>query len=131
VGDDNIFIFGMTAQQVADLRVNGYEPRQVIETSQGLSEALSQIASGVFSPDDVNRYKDMVQGLYDHDWFLVAADFDAYFAKQRHVDKVWRDQDEWNRIAVLNTARVGWFSSDRTIRQYGKEIWNVSGNNGL
>jgi starch phosphorylase len=126
VGDDNIFIFGMTAQQVSELRVSGYTPRDVIEASQGLSEALSQIASGVFSPDDVNRYKDLVQALYDHDWFLVAADFDAYFAKQRHVDRVWGEQQEWNRIAVLNTARVGWFSSDRTIRQYGKEIWNVS-----
>jgi glycogen phosphorylase len=131
VGDDNIFIFGLTAEQVAELRLNGYKPRDVIEASQGLSEALSQIAAGVFSPDDVNRYKDMVQGLYDHDWFLVAADFDAYFAKQRQVDKVWGDQQEWNRIAVLNTARVGWFSSDRTIRQYGKEIWNVTGNSGL
>jgi glycogen phosphorylase len=131
VGDDNIFIFGLTAGQVAELRVNGYTPRDVIEASQPLSEALSQIASGVFSPDDVNRYKEMVQGLYDHDWFLVAADFDAYFAKQRQVDRVWGEQQEWNRIAILNTARVGWFSSDRTIRQYGKEIWNVSGNNGL
>jgi glycogen phosphorylase len=131
VGAENIFIFGMTAQQVAELRVNGYTPRDVIEASPELSEALKQISAGVFSPDDVNRYKDMVQALYDHDWFLVAADFDAYFAKQRHVDKIWRDQDDWNRVAVLNTARVGWFSSDRTIRQYGKEIWNVSGNNGL
>jgi glycogen phosphorylase len=110
---------------VAELRVNGYAPRDVIDASQELSEALSQIAAGVFSPDDTNRYKDMVQGLYDHDWFLVAADFDAYYAKQRHVDQIWRDQDEWNRIAVLNTARVGWFSSDRTIRQYGAEIWGV------
>jgi glycogen phosphorylase len=125
VGDENIFIFGLTAQQVAELRVNGYAPRDVIDASQELSEALSQIAAGVFSPDDTNRYKDMVQGLYDHDWFLVAADFDAYYAKQRHVDQIWRDQDEWNRIAVLNTARVGWFSSDRTIRQYGAEIWGV------
>jgi starch phosphorylase len=125
VGEENIFIFGLTAQQVAELRVNGYTPRDVIEASPELSEALKQISAGVFSPDDVNRYKDMVQGLYDHDWFLVAADFDAYFAKQRHVDQIWRDQDEWNRIAVLNTARVGWFSSDRTIRQYGAEIWGV------
>ncbi len=131
VGDENIFIFGLTAQQVGELRVNGYKPRDVIEASPELSEALKQISAGVFSPDDTNRYKDMVQGLYDHDWFLVAADFDAYFAKQRHVDKVWRDQEEWNRIAVTNTARVGWFSSDRTIRQYGAEIWGVSGNSGL
>ena len=127
VGNDNIFIFGMTAQQVAELRVNGYTPREVIEASHELTEALAQIASGVFSPDDTNRYKEMVQGLYDHDWFLVAADFDAYFAAQRHADTIWRDQAQWNKIAIMNTARVGWFSSDRTIRQYGKEIWNVTG----
>ncbi len=131
VGTDNIFIFGLTAQQVAELRINGYKPRDIIEASHELKEALSQISAGVFSPDDVDRYKDLVQGLYDHDWFLVAADFDAYFAKQRHVDKVWRNQNEWNRMAVLNTARVGWFSSDRTIRQYAKEIWGVKADSSL
>jgi glycogen phosphorylase len=125
VGKENIFIFGLTAQQVAELRTNGYTPRDAIEACQPLSEALKQIASGVFSPDDVNRYKDMVENLYEHDWFLVAADFEAYFNMQRHVGKVWKVKDDWNRMAVLNTARVGWFSSDRTIRQYGKEIWGV------
>jgi glycogen phosphorylase len=125
VGGENIFIFGLTAQQVAELRVNGYAPREVIEASQPLSEALKQIASGVFSPDDVNRYKGLVENLYEHDWFLVAADFDAYFDTHLQIGKVWKRKDEWNRKAVLNTARVGWFSSDRTIRQYGKEIWGV------
>jgi glycogen phosphorylase len=125
VGAENIFIFGLTAQQVAELRVNGYTPREVIEASQPLSEALKQIASGVFSSDDVNRYKDLVENLYEHDWFLVAADFDAYFEKHREVGKEWKQKDIWYRKAVLNTARVGWFSSDRTIRQYGKEIWGV------
>jgi glycogen phosphorylase len=125
VGAENIFIFGLTAAQVAELRVDGYAPREVIEASQPLSEALKQIASGVFSPDDVNRYKGLVENLYEHDWFLVAADFDAYFDMHREIGKVWKRKDEWNRKAVLNTARVGWFSSDRTIRQYGKEIWGV------
>jgi glycogen phosphorylase len=125
VGAENIFIFGLTAQQVAELRVEGYKPREVIEASQPLSEALKQIASGVFSPDDANRYKDLVENLYEHDWFLVAADFDAYFDTHLQIGKVWKRKDEWNRKAVLNTARVGWFSSDRTIRQYGKEIWGV------
>jgi glycogen phosphorylase len=125
VGAENIFIFGLTAQQVAELRVNGYKPRDVIEASQPLSEALKQIASGVFSSDDVNRYKGLVENLYEHDWFLVAADFDAYFEKHREVGKAWKQKDIWYRKAILNTARVGWFSSDRTIRQYGKEIWGV------
>jgi starch phosphorylase len=127
VGDDNIFIFGLTAEQVAGLRRDGYTPREVINKSPALSEALKQIASGVFSPDDVNRYRDLIQNLYDTDWFLVTADFDAYYQAQRDADAVWNKPAEWNRMAILNTARVGWFSSDRTIRQYGKEIWGVTG----
>jgi glycogen phosphorylase len=128
VGNDNIFIFGLTADQVADLRRDGYRPRDVIDASPALSEALKQIGTGVFSPDDISRYRDLVQNLYDSDWFLVTADFDAYHAAQRKADGVWSDQAEWNRMAILNTARVGWFSSDRTIRQYGAEIWGVNGN---
>ena len=84
-GHDGRIVFTARVER-AEKRMAYAVVRDVIEASQGLSEALSQIAAGVFSPDDVNRYKDMVQGLYDHDWFLVAADFDAYFAKQRHVD---------------------------------------------
>ncbi len=127
VGDDNIFIFGLTADQVAGLRRDGYRPRDVIAASPTLSEALSQIGSGVFSPDDVNRYQGLIQNLYDTDWFLVTADFDAYYKAQRLADSVWATPAEWNRMAILNTARVGWFSSDRTIRQYGMEIWGVTG----
>jgi glycogen phosphorylase len=127
VGDDNIFIFGLTADQVAGLRRDGYRPRDVIDASPALSEALKQIESGVFSPDDVSRYHGLIQNLYDTDWFLVTADFDAYYGAQRQADQIWKTPAEWNRMAILNTARVGWFSSDRTIRQYGKEIWGVSG----
>ncbi len=127
VGEDNIFIFGLTAEEVAENRRQGYRPLDVIEKSPALSGALKQIGSGVFSPDDPDRFKELVQNLYDTDWFLVTADFDGYYAMQRHVDAVWGKPQEWNRMAVLNTARVGWFSSDRTIRQYGREIWGVSG----
>ena len=125
VGDENIFIFGLTADQVAGLRRDGYRPRDAIDANPALSEALKQIQSGVFSPDDKDRYRDLIQNLIDSDWFLVTADFSTYYDMQRHADQVWLDQKEWNRIAILNTARVGWFSSDRTIRQYASEIWNV------
>lgn len=84
------------------------------------------ISSGVFSPDDPQRYSDLLGGLYDHDWFMVAADFDAYAAAQREVDKVWQASPDWYTRAIRNVARMGWFSSDRTIRQYAKEIWNVA-----
>jgi starch phosphorylase len=125
VGDDNIFIFGLTTEQVAERRAEGYNPRAVIEGSPELSQALAAISSGVFSPDDPNRYRELMSGLYEHDWFMVAADFDAYAAAQRQVDAVWRNSPEWHAKAIHNVARMGWFSSDRTIRQYANEIWNV------
>ncbi|OBQ91363.1 MULTISPECIES: glycogen/starch/alpha-glucan phosphorylase [unclassified Mesorhizobium] len=125
VGDDNIFIFGLTTAEVAERRDNGYNPRGVIASSPELSQAVSAISSGVFSPDDPNRYRDLMNGLYQSDWFMVAADFDSYAACQREVDDLWRNSPDWYSRAIRNVARVGWFSSDRTIRQYAKEIWNV------
>ena len=125
VGDDNIFIFGLTAKEVAARRANGYQPDSVIDASPELKQAVAAIASGVFSPDDPTRYRDLMDGLHQHDWFMVAADFDSYAAAQRQVDAVWRNSPDWYARAIRNVARVGWFSSDRTIRQYAKEIWNV------
>jgi starch phosphorylase len=125
VGDDNIFIFGLTTQEVAERRSNGYQPRAVIEGSPELSQALAAISSGVFSPGDPARFRDLTDGLYNSDWFMVAADFDAYAAAQRNVDAVWRDSADWQARAIRNVAHVGWFSSDRTIREYAKDIWNV------
>ncbi len=125
VGDDNIIIFGLTAAQVADKKRDGYHPREFIENSPELSQALNAILSGVFSPDEPERYRGLIGGLYDHDTFMLAADFDAYTAAQRKVDALWGDRADWNKRAVHNTARMGWFSSDRTIRQYAQEIWRV------
>jgi starch phosphorylase len=125
VGPENIFIFGLTAEEVAERRSGGYQPRAVIEASRDLAQAIAAISSGVFSPDDPARYRDLMNGLYEHDWFMVAADFESYAARQRDVDALWRDGDAWQARAVRNVARVGWFSSDRTIREYAKDIWNV------
>jgi starch phosphorylase len=125
VGDENIVIFGMTADEVADRRAEGYVPREVIEGSPELKQALGAIAGGVFSPDDPGRYKGLVDGLYDHDWFMVAADFDAYATAQRQVDARWADRSGWQAAAIRNVAGVGWFSSDRTIRDYARDIWGV------
>ena len=125
VGDDNIVIFGLTAAEVDAKRRNGYNPREIIENSPELSQALSAILSGVFSHDEPERYRGLIGGLYEHDTFMCAADFDAYAAAQRRVDDLWRDGADWNRRAIHNTARMGWFSSDRTIRQYANDIWGV------
>ncbi|WP_293877442.1 MULTISPECIES: glycogen/starch/alpha-glucan phosphorylase [unclassified Sphingomonas] len=125
VGDDNIFIFGLTADEVAEKRASGYRGRDVIEGSRELAQAVNAIRSGVFSPDDPGRYTGLMDGLYDHDWFMLAADFDAYAAAQRDVDAKWNYTAAWGRSAVLNVANMGWFSSDRTIGEYAKQIWGV------
>jgi len=125
VGPENIFIFGMTAEEVAARRADGYDPRETIAASSELSQAMHAIESGVFAPSDPHRYADLVNGIYGHDWFLVAADFDAYAAKQREIGGVWRDQARWSKMAIHNTANMGRFSSDRTIGEYARDIWGV------
>ena len=125
VGANNIFIFGLTAEEVADKRASGYRGTDAIGASRELAQAVNAIASGVFSPDDPNRYGGLMDGIRDHDWFMLAADFDGYAAAQRMVDARWSDPAAWGRSAVLNVANMGWFSSDRTIGEYARDIWNV------
>ncbi len=125
VGDDHIEIFGLTADEVAHTRANGYNPRSVIEGHRELRQAVNAIASGVFSPDDPGRYQALMDGLYSSDWFLCAADFESYARAQRRVDARWRDRAGWRQSAIRNIANVGWFSSDRTIGEYAREIWGV------
>ncbi|MBY5781350.1 glycogen/starch/alpha-glucan phosphorylase [Rhizobium leguminosarum] len=125
VGEDNIVIFGLKADEVSKVRSDGHNPRAIIEGSRELAQALAAIGSGVFSPDDRNRYTSLIDGIYSHDWFMVAADFDAYAQAQREVDEIWTNQSAWYTKTINNTARMGWFSSDRTIRQYADEIWRA------
>ncbi|MDH3662550.1 MAG: glycogen/starch/alpha-glucan phosphorylase, partial [Alphaproteobacteria bacterium] len=125
VGDDNIFIFGLKVDQVLEMRQTGYDPRATLETTPALKETLDEIRSGVFSPDDPHRFHGLVDGLLGHDYFMVTADFAAYDETQRQVDALYRDADDWTRRAVLNTAGAGWFSSDRTIRGYARDIWGI------
>jgi len=125
VGADNIFIFGLTAAEVEARRRDGYNPREAIEASTDLRGVLDSLASGIFSPDDANRYRPIVDSLQDGDWFMVAADFDAYAKAQRRAAELWRKPKDWTAKAILNTANMGWFSSDRTIREYARDIWTV------
>ncbi|MCU0889450.1 MAG: glycogen/starch/alpha-glucan phosphorylase [Rubritepida sp.] len=125
VGAENIFIFGLTTEQVEARRRQGWHGQEAIAQSFRLAQVMDQLASGVLSPDDRDRYAELVRDLREHDHFLVTADFDSYFATQRMVDARWMDQPAWQRSAILNTARLGWFSSDRTIREYAAEIWRV------
>jgi starch phosphorylase len=125
VGKDNIFIFGLTAHEVAERKRAGYDARKAVAASPELRGALDAIASGVFSPGEPDRYRGLVEDLLNNDRYLVTADFDAYHARQRDVAARWGQPDSWWRSAVLNTAHVGWFSSDRTIREYAEDIWKV------
>jgi glycogen phosphorylase len=125
VGDDNMFIFGLTAEQVAARRRAGLDSSDLIAASPSLAEVLSSVEAGVFSPDDPDRYRGLVGALRHHDHFQVCADFDDYYAKQRKIANLWRRPDDWWQASILNTANVGWFSSDRAIREYADLIWNV------
>lgn len=126
VGDDNIFIFGNTTPQVADIRASGYQPRTFYESNLELQRVLDAIRDGVFSPGEPARY----QGIFDTlvnwgDQYLLLADYASYVATQERVDALYRDADAWTRMAILNVAGMGAFSSDRTIAEYAHQIWNT------
>ena len=125
VGKDNIFIFGLKAEEVEKRRKVGVDGAAVINASLDLHGVVDALASGIFSPDDPGRYRPIADSLYHGDWFMVASDFDAYAASQREVATLWHKPDQWTEKTVLNTVNMGWFSSDRTIREYARDIWNV------
>jgi starch phosphorylase len=110
---------------VAAQRQAGIDASAVIAASPRLAAALDAVARGAFSPDDPDRYAGLVHTLRHHDHFMVAFDFDAYWKAQRELDALWFDPPAWWRKSILNTARMGWFSSDRTIGEYASEIWKV------
>jgi starch phosphorylase len=125
VGPENFFLFGLTADEVAQRRAAGHDPRACIAAAPDLARALELIEQGTFSPDDPGRFRPIVDDLRGFDHFLVTADFAAYRRSQHAVDQEFAAPGGWWRKAVLNTARTGWFSSDRTIRDYADEIWRV------
>jgi starch phosphorylase len=125
VGAENVRIFGLTAAEVAERRSTGIDAGDAIAASPALAEVLEALESGVFSPDDRARYVHLVDGLRHHDYFMVCADFPSYWLEQRGLDALWRDPVRWWRTAILNTAKVAWFSADRTIREYSSDIWRV------
>ena len=124
VGDENIFIFGLTAAEVEarkqERQGHGHAP-----WSPALNDVIAALGSGVYSPTDPGRFHPITRGLEENDTFMVADDFDLYLAAQRKVDRLWHDRAAWWKASALNTAHVGWFSSDRSIRDYAAEIWNV------
>ena len=126
VGAENFFLFGLTAEEVMRRREDPEHSRKAIEASKPLQDVLQMIAEGRFSRNQPDRYHGLVHRVWHHDYFLVASDFDAYHAAQAQVDIAFADRDRWIRMAAMNTARSGFFSSDRTIRGYMKDIWSVT-----
>jgi glycogen phosphorylase len=127
LGAENLFIFGMTADEVRDKRNCRFMGRDAAQASPRLAQVIADIASGVFSPEDRDRFSMLAQALLDYDYFMVAADFDAYWRAQRGIDRFWKDAAAWWKMSVHSTACTGWFSSDRSIREYAGEIWRVPG----
>ena len=125
VGAENLVTFGMTAEEVAEKQRAGFIGSTAVEASPRLAAVVDSLADGTFSPDDPDRFVPIVGSLLDHDRFMVAADFDAYWQAQRTVDALWRSPADWWRASILNTARMSWFASDRAIRDYAREIWHV------
>ncbi|MDB5661885.1 MAG: glycogen/starch/alpha-glucan phosphorylase [Sphingomonas bacterium] len=125
IGGDNMFIFGMRADAVAHHHALGLDCSEAVAASPSLRAVLRAVGSGMFSPDEPGRYRGLVDALVFNDPFLTACDFDAYRTAQADVADRWRDPRAWWRSAILNTARVGWFSSDRTIGEYAAEIWDL------
>jgi len=125
VGEDNIFIFGLKAHEVEVLKAKGYQPAQYIEKSPMLKEIFKLIQSGFFSPHDHKLFAPIIQSLTQHDPFLVCADFDSYCQKQDEISRMYMNKDEWTKRSIINVAQSGFFSSDRTIREYAKDIWHV------
>lgn len=125
VGPENFFLFGLTAEEVFALKERGYNPRDYYQNHAELKQAIDQIAAGYFSDSDTDVFRPIVASLLYRDEYLALVDYEAYLTCQDQVDRLYRDKESWNRKSILNVARSGFFSSDRTIRQYCTEIWQV------
>jgi len=125
VGAENIFIFGLLADEVMKLKISGYTPRTYYESNPALKKVIDMIASDYFSKEEPGIFKSIVDGLLGVDYYCLLADYQAYIDAQDKVSKLYLNTDEWTRMTILNVARVGKFSSDRSIKEYAEKIWKV------
>ncbi|MFN2138505.1 MAG: glycogen/starch/alpha-glucan phosphorylase [Candidatus Promineifilaceae bacterium] len=126
VGEENFFLFGLTAPEVMALKASGYNPRSYYQNNQDLHQAIDSIALGVFSNGDKELFKPIVHSLLYDDQYMVCADYQTYIECQARAAAAYEDQEQWTRMSILNTARCGFFSSDRTMRQYAADIWKAA-----
>ncbi|WP_419833935.1 glycogen/starch/alpha-glucan phosphorylase [Endozoicomonas atrinae] len=125
VGEDNIFIFGKTVDEVSDLRQRGYNPRDIYQHNGELKAVIDWLASGDLSPDEPDAFRPLVESLLDSDYFLTLADYQSYSDAHDRIVQAWKNPSHWWRMAIINTASMGKFSSDRSIVDYCKTIWNI------
>ncbi len=125
VGADNFFLFGLDADEVANLKASGYNPRHYYEQNEDLRTVIDLIGSGIFSSGDTELFKPLTENLLNQDRFMVLADYQSYVDCQEEVSKAYQDQDRWVRMSILNAARMGKFSSDRSIQEYCDQIWHI------
>jgi glycogen phosphorylase len=123
VGEENFFLFGLTEEQVSAVKAGGYDPSAHYRADPELRQVIDQVASGFFSPDDPDLFRPIVESLLVRDEYLALADYRSYVDRQDDVDAAYRDQDQWTRMSIRNVARCGFFSSDRSIRDYLDRIW--------
>jgi len=126
VGAENFFLFGLDAQEVATLRAEGYRPADYCDAHPELQEAIDLIRAGFFSRGDVKLYQPLLDSLLGYDPYFVMADYTSYAECQKRVSRAYADQEHWSRMSILNAARSGKFSSDRTVHEYCKGIWHVN-----
>jgi starch phosphorylase len=125
VGAENFFLFGLNAAEVEQARAAGYRPWEIYRDNAELKAAIDLINSGVFSAGDGNLFRPLTDALLHYDPFMLCADYQPYLEAQAQVDQAWRDRERWERMSILNVARIGKFSSDRSIRDYCDNIWKV------
>ena len=125
VGKENFFLFGLTSREAMELKSSDYSPRKIYLDNSELREAIDSIASGLFSSGNKELFRPIVDSLLHKDPYLVLADYASYIECQENVNQSYQDQENWTRMSILNTARMGMFSSDRSIREYCEEIWDV------
>ncbi|MCU1294474.1 MAG: glycogen/starch/alpha-glucan phosphorylase, partial [Bryobacterales bacterium] len=125
VGHENFFLFGMTVEQVQELRQRGYHPRDFYNANPELKQLVDELYSGRFSRGNQELFRPLLDSLMNRDAYMLFADYQSYVDCQDHISTVFGDTDRWTRMSILNTARMGRFSSDRAIREYGKDIWHI------
>jgi starch phosphorylase len=125
VGAENFFLFGLTTEEVTNLKSNGYNPWEYYNSNPELREVIDQIGSGFFSRGDQNLFRPLVDSLMSRDEYMLFADYPSYIECQERVNRAYQDEKNWTKMSILNVARMGKFSSDRSIQEYSEKIWKA------